>query len=98
MTLAEQLARATREGELYEELDRKRVRCFACGHACPIPEGFAGVCKVRFNRGGKLQVPWGYVNALHVDPIEKKPFFHALPGARAQLRHAGLRSALRLLP
>ncbi len=83
MTLAEQLARATREGELYEELDRKRVRCFACGHACPIPEGFAGVCKVRFNRGGKLQVPWGYVNALHMDPIEKKPFFHALPGARA---------------
>jgi pyruvate formate lyase activating enzyme len=72
-----------REGELYEPLDRLRVRCHACGHLCPISEGFAGVCKVRFNRGGKLYAPWGYFNALHCDPIEKKPFFHALPGTRA---------------
>jgi pyruvate formate lyase activating enzyme len=41
------------------------------------------VCKVRFNRDGKLYAPWGYVNGAYVDPIEKKPFFHALPGARA---------------
>jgi pyruvate formate lyase activating enzyme len=82
-TLAEQLAEQTREGELYEKLDRNRVRCYACGHACPIPEGFPGVCKVRFNRGGTLYVPYGYVNALNCDPIEKKPFFHAIPGARA---------------
>jgi pyruvate formate lyase activating enzyme len=83
MTLAERLAGQTCEGELYEKLDRDRVRCFACGHACPISEGFAGVCKVRFNRGGKLFVPWGYVNTICCDPIEKKPFFHALPGSRA---------------
>lgn len=83
MTLAEALAEQTREGELYEQLDRNRVRCYACGHACPIPDGFPGVCKVRFNRGGRLFVPWGYVNGLCVDPIEKKPFFHVLPGARA---------------
>ena len=83
MTLAEQLAVQTREGELYESLEGTRIRCYACGHACPIPEGHAGVCKVRFNRGGKLLVPYGYVNALHCDPIEKKPFFHALPGSRA---------------
>ena len=60
-----------------------KVRCFACGHRCPISEGKAGVCRVRFNQGGKLQVPWGYVGALQDDPIEKKPFFHAMPGARA---------------
>ena len=83
MTLAEQLAAQTREGELYEKLDRNRVRCYACGHACPIPPGFDGVCKVRSNRDGKLFVPWGYVNTVQCDPIEKKPFFHALPGARA---------------
>jgi len=83
MTLAEELASRTREGELYEPLEGNRIRCYACGHACPIPAGFAGVCKVRFNRDGKLQVPYGYVNALHCDPIEKKPFFHALPGTRA---------------
>lgn len=82
-TVAEQLSAQVREGELYEKLDSNRVRCYACGHCCPIPAGFAGVCKVRFNRGGKLYVPYGYVNGLHADPIEKKPFFHALPGTRA---------------
>jgi pyruvate formate lyase activating enzyme len=38
---------------------------------------------VRFNDGGKLRVPWGYVAALQIDPIEKKPFFHILPGSDA---------------
>jgi pyruvate formate lyase activating enzyme len=70
--------------ELCEVLDEKqRVRCYSCGHACPIPEGQAGVCKVRVNRGGKLYVPWGYVGGAQCDPIEKKPFFHAYPGALA---------------
>jgi len=83
MTLAEQLALRTVEGELCESLGGNRVSCYACGHSCPIPPGFAGVCKVRFNRGGKLMVPYGYVNALQCDPIEKKPFFHAFPGTQA---------------
>ena len=83
MTLAEQLAAHTREGDLWEPLEGNRIRCYACGHCCPIPAGFAGVCKVRFNQGGKLMVPYGYVNALHSDPIEKKPFYHALPGTHA---------------
>ncbi len=82
-TVAEHLSSQVREGELYENLDSNRVRCYACGHCCPIPAGFNGVCKVRYNRGGKLYVPYGYVSALHADPIEKKPFFHALPGTRA---------------
>ncbi len=83
MTQADQLAAHTREGDLYEPLEGNRIRCVACGHRCPIPSGQSGVCKVRFNRGGKLMVPYGYVNALHCDPIEKKPFFHALPGSLA---------------
>lgn len=82
-TLAEILEQLTKEGKLYKTLPDGRIRCFACGHRCPIPEGRAGVCRVRFNRGGKLYVPSGYVGALQDDPIEKKPFFHALPGARA---------------
>ena len=69
--------------ELVEPLDRNRLRCYSCGHECPIPEGQAGVCKVRYNRGGKLYVPWGYVGGVQCDPIEKKPFFHAMPGALA---------------
>jgi pyruvate formate lyase activating enzyme len=68
---------------LYERLDRNRVRCYSCGHCCPIPEGQPGVCKVRFNRGGTLYVPWGYVGGVQCDPVEKKPFFHAYPGALA---------------
>jgi pyruvate formate lyase activating enzyme len=68
---------------LCENLDRDRVRCFACGHCCPIPEGQPGVCKVRFNRAGQLFVPWGYAAGVQCDPIEKKPFFHAYPGALA---------------
>jgi pyruvate formate lyase activating enzyme len=82
-TLAEQLGRATREAELYRPLDRNRVECFACGHRCPISAGFSGVCKVRFNRDGRLYAPYGYVSGICCDPIEKKPFFHALPGTSA---------------
>ena len=82
-TLAELLTARTREGELYETLPDGRLRCFACGHCCPLPEGAVGVCKVRFNEGGKLYVPWGYVGGVACDPIEKKPFFHAYPGSRA---------------
>ncbi len=68
---------------LWEKLDRERVRCFACGHCCPIPDGQPGVCKVRFNQGGTLYAPFGYVAGVQCDPIEKKPFFHAYPGALA---------------
>jgi pyruvate formate lyase activating enzyme len=75
----------TREADpaLYERLDHDRVRCYACGHCCPIPEGQPGVCKVRYNRGGALYVPWGYTAGTQCDPVEKKPFFHAHPGALA---------------
>ncbi|MDE2180799.1 MAG: AmmeMemoRadiSam system radical SAM enzyme [candidate division NC10 bacterium] len=83
MTLADTLARLTKEGELYEKLPNQRVRCYACGHRCLIPEGRQGVCRVRFNKGGVLQVPTGYVSALQVDPVEKKPFYHVLPGSLA---------------
>ena len=82
-TLAEVLARETREGELYDTLPDGRLRCYACGHCCPLPDGAVGVCKVRFNDGGRLLVPWGYVGGVQCDPIEKKPFFHAYPGALA---------------
>lgn len=71
------------DSALYEKLPNDRVRCFSCGHCCPIPEGQPGVCKVRYNRGGTLYVPWGYVGGTQCDPIEKKPFFHAYPGALA---------------
>jgi pyruvate formate lyase activating enzyme len=82
-TLAEVLALETRGGVLYDALPDGRLRCYACGHCCPLPDGAIGVCKVRFNEGGRLRVPWGYVGGVQCDPIEKKPFFHAYPGALA---------------
>lgn len=82
-TLKELLSEHTRVGELYSSMPDQWVRCFACGHRCKIPPGKDGICRVRFNREGKLHVPWGYVGALQLDPVEKKPFFHAYPGAKA---------------
>jgi pyruvate formate lyase activating enzyme len=80
-TLAERIDAMTSEGELYEKLPDGAVRCFACGHRCLIRPGKRGICKVRFNDGGMLRVPWGYVAALQCDPTEKKPFFHLFPGS-----------------
>jgi pyruvate formate lyase activating enzyme len=82
-SLSDLLAARTREATLYDRYNGTWVRCHACGHECPIPEGAAGVCKVRFNRGGTLMAPWGYVAGAQADPIEKKPFFHVLPGSLA---------------
>ncbi len=82
-TLDHVLDQLTIEGTLYERLPDDAVRCFACGHRCLIREGKRGICQVRFNQGGKLRVPWGYVAALQSDPIEKKPFYHVLPGSSA---------------
>jgi len=84
-TLGDILAVRTAEGapELYDKLENNAVRCYSCGHRCKILEGLKGICKVRYNEGGVLKVPRGYVAALQVDPIEKKPFFHAYPGALA---------------
>jgi pyruvate formate lyase activating enzyme len=69
--------------ELVRDLGDGRLRCLACGHRCPIPEGAMGVCKVRYRKDGILRVPRGYVGALQCDPVEKKPFYHAMPGALA---------------
>ncbi len=82
-TLESVLDELTSEGELFERLPGKVVRCTACAHRCKINPGGRGVCKVRFNQEGSLRVPWGYVAALQADPIEKKPFSHFLPGSTA---------------
>ena len=80
--LAEVLDSLTVEGTLCEPAgDDNRLRCVACGHRCLILDGYRGVCKVRFNAGGVLRVPSGYVGALQCDPVEKKPFFTCFPGA-----------------
>ena len=80
--LAEVLDRNTIVGKLWRA-EGGRIRCVACGHRCLIGEGRRGICKVRLNEGGRLKVPFGYVAGLQCDPVEKKPFFHVLPGSDA---------------
>jgi pyruvate formate lyase activating enzyme len=80
--LAEALDRQTVVGSLAQG-EGDRIRCVACGHRCLIGEGRRGICKVRFNQGGRLRVPFGYVAGVQSDPVEKKPFFHVFPGSDA---------------
>lgn len=77
------LDRLARPAELVLPLEDGSVRCLACAHRCLVKPGRRGVCQVRYNDGGRLMAPWGYTAALQADPIEKKPFFHVYPGARA---------------
>jgi pyruvate formate lyase activating enzyme len=57
------------------------VACDLCPHGCVIPEGAAGDCRVRVNLGGRLRATtYGRPSAVHVDPMEKKPLYHFLPG------------------
>ena len=83
MSIGNVLDQLTKAGELYKKETDGSVRCFACGHRCLIREGKRGICQVRFNEGGELRVPFGYVAAVQSDPIEKKPFSHVLPGSSA---------------
>jgi pyruvate formate lyase activating enzyme len=73
----------TVEGTLYEKLEEDKVRCLACGHRCVIFPGRRGVCQVRYNEGGVLRVPFGYAAGVQSDPVEKKPYFHVMPGSNA---------------
>jgi pyruvate formate lyase activating enzyme len=67
---------------LARELDDSKVECIACARKCRIPEGSKGFCYVRQNHEGKLYlVNYGIVEAVQVDPIEKKPFNHFMPGS-----------------
>jgi pyruvate formate lyase activating enzyme len=62
----------------------RAVKCLLCAHACLIAEGDRGRCRARMNVRGELRsLVYGRPIAEHVDPIEKKPFFHVLPGAMA---------------
>ncbi len=72
------------EALLYEKEAETRVRCGLCAHRCRIDPGRRGVCGVRENREGILySLVYGAILAENVDPIEKKPLFHLLPGSRS---------------
>jgi pyruvate formate lyase activating enzyme len=69
------------EAYLYKQLEEKKVRCNLCSHRCVIKDGRRGICNVRENDAGILNtLVYGKLIAQHIDPIEKKPLFHFLPG------------------
>jgi len=71
-----------KEALLYEPLGDNKVHCFLCNHHCKIAESRSGFCRVRQNRDGKLYTrAYGRVIAANIDPIEKKPLYHVMPGS-----------------
>ncbi|OGV96779.1 AmmeMemoRadiSam system radical SAM enzyme [Microgenomates group bacterium RBG_16_45_19] len=69
---------------LYQQLPQNRIQCQACAWQCNIAPGQTGVCGVRLNQNGKLYLTvYGQAVGLHLDPVEKKPLFHFLPGTTA---------------
>ncbi|OGD37687.1 MAG: AmmeMemoRadiSam system radical SAM enzyme [Candidatus Aminicenantes bacterium RBG_19FT_COMBO_58_17] len=70
-----------KEAMLWRSLEGGKVDCFLCAHRCQVAAGKFGVCGVRENQEGKLVTRvYGEVIAAHIDPIEKKPLYHFLPG------------------
>ncbi len=70
--------------KFYKSQNNNKVQCRLCHHFCLIGDGQTGICRVRQNQQGKLySLVYGYPIALNIDPIEKKPLFHFLPGSLA---------------
>jgi pyruvate formate lyase activating enzyme len=73
-----------KEAKLYKKNDDGSVDCFLCRHACHVVDGARGICMVRENKGGVLfSLFYGKPTAIAIDPIEKKPLFHFLPGTES---------------
>ena len=73
-----------KEAFLYNKLADKKVSCYLCSHHCVISNGKFGICQVRQNKEGILYThSYGALVAANIDPIEKKPIFHILPGSRS---------------
>ncbi len=71
------------EAYLYKKIGNRKVKCDLCHHRCSINDGNRGICGVRENCQGTLRtLVYGKIIARHVDPVEKKPLFHFLPGSR----------------
>lgn len=72
------------EAKFYKKLDEKTAQCRLCSHFCVIKDGRLGNCSVRKNQGGKLySLVYGYPVAINIDPVEKKPLFHFMPGTES---------------
>jgi len=71
-----------KEALFYQSIGNQTVQCVLCPHQCVLQDGKAGICRVRHNEKGVLITDvYGFVSAIHFDPIEKKPLYHFYPGS-----------------
>jgi AmmeMemoRadiSam system radical SAM enzyme/AmmeMemoRadiSam system protein B/AmmeMemoRadiSam system protein A len=74
--------KSKKRAKYYEKLEDGRINCTLCPHECIISEGNVGTCKTRQNINGELiSLSYGHLVAINIDPIEKKPLYHFLPGS-----------------
>jgi len=67
--------------KFYEPLENNKIKCLLCRHHCILKEGQVGICGINMNEKGKLKnLVYGHPSSINVDPVEKKPLFHFLPG------------------
>lgn len=72
-----------KEAEYYARVDGSRIQCRLCPHACVLGDEESGICRTRMNEGGTMRLPfYGEISSIAMDPVEKKPLRHFLPGTR----------------
>jgi len=83
-TKIENGAEGLHRASFFEKLSNGMVQCSLCPNRCILSNKQIGLCKARQNIDGELYtLNYGKISSQHIDPIEKKPFFHVLPGAKA---------------
>lgn len=83
-SLAQSKVDFSKEALHYSSLDKSRVKCALCPHQCILNDGQRGLCKVREPKDGKLySLVYELPCSMHIDPIEKKPMYHMLPGSKS---------------
>lgn len=81
-TIAQSIKAQPIQAAYYKTLEKNRLQCLLCPHGCVLMPGQSGVCKVRINENGMLAIPfYGHISSLAIDPIEKKPLLHFMPGS-----------------
>jgi pyruvate formate lyase activating enzyme len=68
--------------KFYETIDNEKIKCLLCRHHCILKNGQVGICGINMNKDGELfNLVYGHPSSVNVDPVEKKPLFHFLPGS-----------------
>lgn len=81
---ADELIREAPRARFWSSAPKGRVQCRLCARECLLADGQRGLCRSRMNVGGEMRsLVYGRPVSVHVDPIEKKPFYHFLPGSQA---------------